>query len=292
MTNPRFGLAYMAAASVASIALFGQPAPPPAAAPRARAAAGAYEVQRGGSYIGIGVVDITSERAKALNLKEERGVEVTSIIEDGPSAKAGIKESDVVLEYNGQAVQGTEQFQRLVRETPPGRQVKVLVWRNGGTQTLTALVGERKGTVIATDDGSWNFSMPPMPAMPSMPNVSIDIPQFHMAFQNPMLGIDGESLESQEQLAEFFGVKEGVLVKAVRRNSAADKAGIKAGDVIVKVDDSKVNSSSEITRTLRGLRSKKTFTVMVVRNKKEMPLTVTIEDRGSIIRAGVASVQC
>jgi serine protease Do len=292
MRNLRFGLACIAAASVASTAAFGQPSTPTPAHPRAHAAAGTYVVQHGGSYMGIGVVDITSERAKALSLKEERGVEVTSITEDGPSAKAGIKESDVVLEYNGQAVQGTEQFQRLVRETPPGRQVKVLVWRNGGTQTLTAVVGERKGTVIASDDGSWNFSMPPMPPMPSMPNVSIDIPRFHMAFQNPMLGIDGESLESQEQLAEFFGVKEGVLVKAVRRNSAADKAGIKAGDVIVKVDDSKVNSSSEITRTLRGLRSKKTFTVMVVRNKKEMPLTVTIEDRGGIIRAGVASVQC
>jgi serine protease Do len=285
----------MAAASLASPAVFGQPAPAApsqATTPRARAAAGTFVVQHGGSYMGIGVVDITSERAKALNLKEERGVEVTSMIDDGPSAKAGIKENDVVLEYNGQAVQGTEQFQRLVRETPPGRQVKVLVWRNGGTQTLTALVGERKGTVIASDDGSWNFSMPPMPAMPSMPNVSIDIPQFHMAFQNPMLGIDGESLESQEQLAEFFGVKEGVLVKAVRRNSAAEKAGIKAGDVIVKVDDSNVNSSSGITRTIRGLRSKKTFTVMVVRNKKEMPLTVTMEDRGSIIHAGARSVQC
>src|SRR6202035_3797027 len=166
--NLRFGLACMAAASVASLAAFGQPTPPPAT-PRARSAAGTYVVQHGGSYMGIGVVDIGSERAKALNLKEERGVEVTSIAEDGPSAKAGIKESDVVLEYNGQAVQGTEQFQRLVRETPPGRQVKVLVWRNGGTQTLTATVGERKGAVIMGDDGSWNFTMPTMPAMPPMP---------------------------------------------------------------------------------------------------------------------------
>lgn len=291
--NLRFGCACLAAASVTSIAAFGQPTPPtPPAAPRAHAASGTYMVQHGSSYMGIGVVDITSERAKTLNLKEERGVEVTSMIEDGPAAKAGIKESDVVLEYNGQAVQGIEQFQRLVRETPPGRQVKVLVWRNGGTQTLTATVGERKGTVITNDDGSWNFSMPPMPPVPPMPAFNMDMPRFHMAFQNPMLGIDGESLESQEQLAEFFGVKEGVLVKAVRRNSAAEKAGIKAGDVIVKVDDSKVNSSSEITRTLRGLRSKKSFTVMVVRNKKEVPLTVTMEDRGSIIHAGTRSVQC
>jgi serine protease Do len=288
--NWRFNSACLAAVSVVSTAAFGQASTPPPA-PRARAAAGTYVVQHGGSYIGIGVVDVTADRAKALNLKEERGVEVTSIVEDGPSARAGIKEGDVVLEYNGQAVEGTQQFQRLVRETPPGRQVKVGVWRNGAAQTVIATVGERKGTVITSDDGGWNFTVPPMPPMPAMPNISIDIPRFSMAYQSQMLGIEGESLESQEQLADFFGVKEGVLVKAVKRNSAAEKAGLKAGDVIVKVDDSKVGSSAEITRTLRGLHSKKTFSLTVVRNKKEMPLTVTMEDRGSI-RVGVGSVQC
>src|SRR5437660_12755075 len=103
-TSLLFRLTFMTvAAGMVSTGAFAQPTPPPA---RARTAAGTYVVQRGGSYMGIGVVDITSERAKALNLKEERGVEVTSIVEDGPSAKAGVKEGDVVLEYNGQAVQG------------------------------------------------------------------------------------------------------------------------------------------------------------------------------------------
>ena len=148
-------------------------------------------------------------------------------------------------------------------------------------------MGERKGGVITHDDGAWTFTMPPMPPIPQ-----IEMPRFNMAYRSPMLGIEGESLQSQAQLAEFFGVKDGVLVKAVTRNSAAEKAGIKAGDVIVKVDDSKVSSSTEITRALRELRSKKTFTVTVVRNKKEMPLTVTMEDRGSIIPARAAGVQC
>ena len=102
---------------------------------------------------------------------------------------------------------------------------------------------------------------------------TIEMPRFQMSTQNPMLGIIGESLGQQDQLAEFFGVQDGVLVRSVKKGSAAEKAGIKAGDVITKVDDSKVTSSSEITRVLRGLKSKKTVTVTVVRNKKEMPIT-------------------
>src|SRR2546430_13382123 len=189
----------IAAASLLSSVATAQIATTP---PRARSAQ-VYVAQKGGGYLGIGGVEVTSERVKALNLKEERGVEVSKVDEDGPAAKAGIKEGDVLLDFNGTPVQGTNQFQRIIAETPPGRQVKVTVWRNGAPQTLTATVGERKGTVIANDDGSWNFNMPPVPPMPPMPN--FEIPRFNTIYRSPMLGIEGESLESQEQLAEFFG---------------------------------------------------------------------------------------
>jgi serine protease Do len=102
----------------------------------------------------------------------------------------------------------------------------------------------------------------------------------------------GESLAPEDQLAEFFGVQEGVLVRSVKKGSAAEKAGLKAGDVITKVDDSKVTSSSEITRVLRGLKTKKTFGVTIIRNKKEMPITVTMESTGSTSRASLAEVNC
>ena len=227
-----------------------------------------------GGYLGIGGLDISPERAKALNLKEERGVEVSSLAPEGPAAKAGLKEGDVVLEFNGQHVEGTTQFQRLVRETPVGRQAKISVWRNGALQTLTATVGENRqqATVLGPNDGQWNFSMPEIPAMPN-----VEIPRFNMSAQNPMLGIVGESIGQEDQLAEFFGVQDGVLVRSVRKGSAAEKAGIKAGDVITKVDDSKVTSSMEITRALRNAKSKKTITVTLTRNKHEMPVTVTVE---------------
>jgi serine protease Do len=229
-------------------------------------------------YLGVGVRDIDSDSMKKFNLKEMRGAEVTSVSEESPAAKAGLKAGDVILEFNGQPIEGQEQLSRMVRETPVGRQVKIGVWRNGGMQALTATVEARKGSSF--NNGPWT-SIPDIQIpdqlrsfrFPDMP----DFQGFSMSIGSPVLGIMGEPLGQQEQLAEFFGVKDGVLVKSVNRNSAAEKAGIKAGDVIVKVDDATVASSRDISSALRAARSKKSVTVMVVRNHKEMPISVTLE---------------
>src|SRR4051794_740069 len=71
-----------------------------------------------GSFLGVGVAELTPERTKTLNLRDEYGVEITRVEDDSPASKAGLKTGDVVLEYNGQRVEGLEQFMRLVRETP------------------------------------------------------------------------------------------------------------------------------------------------------------------------------
>jgi len=237
-------------------------------------------IQRtGGSFLGIGVAEIDAERAKALNLREERGVEVKSVEPESPAAKAGLKEGDVVLEYNGQRVEGTEQFIRLVRETPPGRQAKLLIWRGGATQTIVATLAKRKpGFAFAGPEG-FEFHMPEMPPMPPMPPVAPDIPRVYTSMRSSRLGIETESLNTQ--LAAYFGVKEGVLVRSVTKGSAAEKAGIKAGDVIVKVDGETVTSPREISSILRSARSKKTLAISIYRDRKPMTVTVTIEDAGS-----------
>src|ERR1017187_8977106 len=136
----RIGLGIMVLAAAAAWA---QPAPPTPPTPPARAVQRLTITNGEGSYLGIGTADIGSDRAKALKLKEERGAEITKVYEDSPAAKAGFKEGDVVMEFNDQAVEGTEQLVRMVRETPPDRQVKIVVWRNGSSQTLTATVGTR-----------------------------------------------------------------------------------------------------------------------------------------------------
>jgi serine protease Do len=250
---------------------------------RVRAASHQIVAQHSGSsYLGVGVVEMTPERAKELHLKEERGVEVRCVDPDSPAAKAGLKEGDVVLEYNGQRVEGGEQFMRLVRETPPGRPVTLLAARNGANQTLTATIGQRQNAVLALgwETGEPLMAVPPLPPMPPMPGIRIpDIPRAFTTWRSPTLGIESESLNPQ--LAEYFGVKEGVLVRAVTHDSAAEKAGFKAGDVIVKVEGEKVTTPKEISSILQSSRSKKTMIITVVRRQKEVVLNVTLEERSS-----------
>lgn len=224
-----------------------------------------------GSYLGVGVADVNTERVKALKLKEERGVEITSVETDSPAAKAGLKTHDVVLDYNGQRVEGTEQFMRMVRETPAERQVRLAISRDGATQTLTATIGRRKGYGALTLP---NEKL--QRAQEQLQNLYMrmpDIPRPNMSWRSGMLGVEAESLT--DQLAEFFGVKEGVLVRSVIKDSAAAKAGLKAGDVITKVDDTKVTTPREITS---AIRAKKTLPLTVIRNHKEMTVSVTLEE--------------
>ena len=242
-----------------------------------------------GSFLGVGVEEISSERARALNLREEYGVEITHVEQNSPADKAGLKSGDVVLEYNGQRVEGLEQFQRLVRETPAGRTVKLLISRNGANQTLTATVGARKAKAYEHNLGDLQSRLE---GIPDLPEIQFpDIPQMFTSWRTAILGIEAESLGPQ--LAEYFGVREGVLVRAVLKGSPAEKAGIKAGDVITKVDQTAVTSAGELSNAVHSARSKRTFPVQVMRDHREMSLTVTLDDdrsgRVPAPRGGVAS---
>jgi serine protease Do len=223
------------------------------------------------SFLGVGVTDIDAERTKALKLREEHGVEVTSVDADSPAAKAGVKVSDAVLEYNGQRVEGIEQFLRLVRETPVGRQVKLLISRNGATQTLTATTGSRPAGNFVWSGDEFKFKMPQV----HIP----DMPQPLIMWQSRTLGVESESLNSQ--LGEYFGAKEGVLVRSVIKGSAAEKAGLKAGDVITRIGNQKVTSPKDISNALRSLSSTKAVPVTIVRDRKETSVNVTIEEKSS-----------
>jgi len=237
------------------------PAPPAPPAPAAPPAAGGFFLV-GGGYLGVGLQEVTPERAKTLKLREEAGVEITSVVHDSPADKAGLKPGDVITAYNGQRIEGFEQFSRMVRETPRGREVKLDIMRTGAPQTVTVRIEARPGFF----PGDGPRYLPPQIPMP-------DIPRIIQGMHSPTLGIEAESIDGQ--LAQYFGVKDsGVLVRSVMKNSAAEKGGLKAGDVILRIDDIKVSSAADISARLRAAQGK-SVTVAVMRDHKEMSITLT-----------------
>ncbi len=231
-------------------------------------------------WLGVSMADVTSDKVASLKLKEERGVEIVTVMPDSPAAKAGLKEHDVVLELNGTRVDSVEQLQRMVREIPAGRSISLLLSRDGNTQTVNVKLGERSHYQIGPGNRDFVFNMPEfrIPGRNGAPEIRIPSPNIQVfGMSQTRLGADVEPLG--KQLGEFFGVPggEGVLVRSVDHDGPADKAGIKAGDVIVKIDGQKVTDSRDIRNLLRDTREKRTFPVQVVRNKKEMTLNVTVE---------------
>jgi C-terminal processing protease CtpA/Prc len=238
------------------------------------------------SWLGVELREVTSETAKDLKLPAERGVVLSSIVQESPAAKAGLKENDVVTEINGQRVEGAAQFRRMIREIPAGRTVQLTVWRDGHAQTVSVTLGkgEERGhsfkvfTPGPGAPGHFAFNIPEIPVIPPM---EWDGSRFLTGAQ-PRLGIEAEDLNGQ--LGTFFGAPdgEGILVRDVNPGSPAEKAGVKAGDVITSVNGERVRSVGDLRGKLAARPGAKdraevqSVKLGVLRNKSEISLTVEL----------------
>lgn len=219
----------------------------------------------GRARLGVSIHEVTAEKARELKLPGEYGALVTEVAEDSPAAKSGLQEDDVILKFDGERVRSASHLIRLVRETPAGRSVTLQVSRGGQTRSLTAEMGEREA----------HFRMPRI----HIPEVDVRVmPRLRGFDRRARLGITANDLTAQ--LADYFGVPqgEGVLVREVLTDTPAEKGGLKAGDVIVRVNDEEVGSVSQLRRALaEATREKEKLTVTVIRDRKQQALEVEIE---------------
>jgi len=240
------------------------------------------EDESGSSYLGVQTQDVTADRIGPLHLKEERGVEITTVDQDAPASKAGLKEHDVILSVNDQKIESVEQLKRVIREIPAGRTISIGISRDGQPMTLKAQLAERDKMEM---DRSFNFTMPPMPPInvPAIHIPPINLPDMDFAggivvMHSPARsGLMVENLTPQ--LGDFFGVKNGsgVLIRSVEKGSPGEQAGFRAGDVVVKIDGSAVNDCSDFTRLLRKRTANKA-SVTVMRDRREQTLTLTLPE--------------
>jgi serine protease Do len=236
----------------------------------------------GGGWLGVGVSEVSAEKVKSLKLPEERGALLGKIVPDSPAAKAGLKENDVVLEVNGQRIEGTEQFRRMIHEIPAGRTANLTVWRDGRSQNLKVTVGKHEAgnmKVFADGPKSFAFKMPTLPEMPDLSGLE-HLRSFAMVSPGrPLLGIDAENLKGE--FGNYFGAPdgEGVLVRGVFANSPAAKAGLKVGDVITTLNGDRIRNSSELREKLLTRHEEKSIQLGILRNKSELKLSVELPEQ-------------
>ena len=248
------------------------------------------EILTGASRIGVSVRDIEDGDGKAMK-GDLAGVMVDDVSTGSAAEKAGIKKGDLVVEFDGERVRSVRQLTRLVRETPSGRTVQAAIVRDGQRSTVSITPSDGGGfrfegfDEIADMARDFRYRVAPRPpAPPASPGrparpapPSEWNPEGLLGRSGSRLGISVSSLSPQ--LAEYFGTKGGVLVASVAEDSAAAKAGIKAGDVITSFDGSAVNDPAEVRRRAADLGDGAEFTIGVIRDKKPLTLKGKAERR-------------
>jgi serine protease Do len=239
----------------------------------------------GGAYMGITMDDVTADSVARYKLSSETGVIVRSVEKGSPAEAAHLQENDVILEYAGIPVFSTGQLTRLVQETPIDRTVNLVVSRDGKRINLTVKIGQRKGatladrfTVITPNDILRRFEF-------TFPDNRVRAFSF-TTVPRPQLGVAVEAVT--EQMAEFLGVpgKKGVLVTSVTAGSAAASL-LKAGDVILSIDGKAVADPQDLAQALSSKAQGAKVELKVIRDKKEISVTVELSKSGGVVRRGI-----
>jgi len=236
-------------------------------------------------YLGVLVGDIDSDSATKLKLKDAHGAVITLIDHDAPAAQVGLRVNDVLLEVNGQAVEGAEAFGRMMREIPPGRKVTMLISREGATQTLTVQLADRK----KLDTDVWNklnsgsdISAPAQGLAILGTGAGGDAPLpggFHLPFVgNSTLKVGAMVEPLTAQMADYLGVQNGLMVKQVVRKSEAAAAGMKAFDVILKVGADNIATVSDWERSMRSNQGK-SVQITILRERKQQTLNLQVDSK-------------
>ena len=227
----------------------------------------------GGSPLGAELRDVDETDVRREKLAGPNGAVVEEVDTDGPAARAGLKAGDVIVNFDGEKVRSARHLMRLAQETPAGRQVEATVVRNGAPVTLKVTPEASPMPMFGNDFRNFTFSFP-FADRRGGNNVGPLFPGLVEAEEPARLGVNVQELS--DQLGDFFGARNGLLITSVEEGTPAKAAGFKAGDVIVRVNGQVVRTADELRRRLAD--SDKDATISVVRDKKETTLKVTLAD--------------
>jgi serine protease Do len=214
-------------------------------------------------WIGIYMQDVTADLADAFDLSVSKGVVINDVADKSPADKAGLKAKDVILSWNGKTVTNSEQLTELVGSSNVGDNIKLTVNRGGKNLDLGIQIGERKEA-----DYSFHGDNPGSGTMR----------KYMEAFKTVGIGVSMQTLSGK--LGDYFGVPdgEGALITEVMEGTPAEKAGLKAGDVIVQVDQEKVGSPGDVSSIIRNKEKGDKVELLVMREKAKKTISLEVDE--------------
>ena len=249
--------------------------------------------QFGDNFLGVSAEDVTRENMGRYNLSgEPRGVGVRSVVKGSPAEKAGLRETDVILRFDGEAVTTVRKLNRLLGESAPEHTARLTIRRGGSEQEISVTLGRREfghefgGTMIDGDllrrqaeemsKNSEQWKRQGEEARRKMEEWQRKNPGGVFTFfgGGRRVGISTNALG--KQLADYFGVEHGALVTSVEPDSPAARAGLKAGDIVTEVDGERVEDAGDLSRAINR-KDEGEVTLTVVRDRDRRTVRVTPE---------------
>ncbi len=221
-------------------------------------------------WLGISITDMSPERAKDMKVKAELGALVQSVADDSPAEVAGIKEDDIIVEFAGKKIEDASDLRRAVRAGAPGTKATVVVLRDDQRKTLQVTIGTSPEDELAI------VRIPRAPRPPVV--VRPRLGHFYGFSSSSSFGMS--FIDLNKQLGAYFGApnNKGVLVEEVQKDEAADKAGFKAGDVIIKVGDDTIEDTRDIWDAVEDHKKGEKIPVEVLRRGSRVSLSLEAEE--------------
>ena len=224
------------------------------------------EQRHGATWLGVSIEDVNPHIARQRDIPVQSGALVTGVSDESPASRGGIREDDVIVEFNGKPMADAGDLVGAVRDASPGAKATVGLYRGGQKKSLEVTLAEGPGR-------SHEFGFRGPVRMPPIPRIRI----FRAG---EMMGMTLSDLN--RQLGEYFQAPDGhgVLVEEVERESAAGKAGFRAGDVIIGAGKERVESTEDFSDAFRDIRRGDSLDVSVIRKGSPLSLTLRAEEEG------------
>jgi len=229
------------------------------------------------SWMGVYTQEIDDDIIEAFDLDRTTGALVVDVVDDSPADKAGLRAKDIIISYNGEKVTGSEELIDLVRHSDIGQKIEIVYDRNGKEKTTTVEIGRRpKSPDTDRDMAFWNGTHAP------------HIINRNFAYSAASDSYIGTAIQDlNDQLGDYFGVKdgEGVLITEIFKDSPAEEAGLKAGDVIVGVDGENVAESRDLIDIIADKEEGDVVDITYLRKGAKNSVKVTVDENTSGMNA-------